>query len=66
LLIAAGAALIPFAGGTSGAYRIARSHRSVLGSVQLALEQILDRLEHGEVTRPSLIGAITSRPRLTR
>jgi uncharacterized protein YqgC (DUF456 family) len=66
LLIAAGVALIPFAGGTSGAYRIARSHRSVLASVQLALEQILDRLEHGEVARPSLIGAITSRPRLTR
>ena len=66
LLIAAGAALIPFAGGTSGAYRIARSHRNVLASVQLALEQILDRLEHGEITRPGLIGAITSRPRLTR
>jgi hypothetical protein len=66
LLIAAGAALIPFAGGTSGAYRIARSHRNVLASVQLALEQTLDRLEHGEITRPGLIGAITSRPRLGR
>jgi hypothetical protein len=38
----------------------------VLASVQLALEQILDRLEHGEISRPSLLGAITSRPRLTR
>lgn len=66
LLIAAAAAFLPFAGGTAGAYRIARSHRSVLSSVQLALEQILDRLEHGDLTRPSLIGAITSRPRLTR
>jgi hypothetical protein len=64
LLIAAGAALLPLAGGTAGAYRIARSHRAVLSSVQLALEQILDRLEHGEVSRPGLLGALASRPRL--
>jgi hypothetical protein len=65
LLIVAGVALLPLAGGTAGAYRIARSHRAVLSSVQLALEQILDRLEHGEVSRPGLLGALASRPRLS-
>jgi hypothetical protein len=66
ILIAAGVALIPLAGGTAGGYRVARSHRAVLSSVQLALEQILDRLEHGEIDRPGLLGAIAARPRLTR
>ena len=64
ILIAAGAALLPLAGGTAGAYRIARSHRAVLSSVQLALEQILDRLEHGEMNRPTLLGSLAARPRL--
>ena len=67
LIIAAGAAVLPFAGGSLAAYRVARTHRSVLASVQLALEQILDRLEHGELDRSGgLLGAITPRPRLTR
>lgn len=66
LLIAAGAAVLPFAGGTAGGYKVARSHRSVLSSVQLALEQVLDRLEHGEFARPGLLGAIASMPRLPR
>jgi hypothetical protein len=66
LLIAAGVATLPFAGGTAGGYRIARSHRRVLSSVQLALEQILDRLEHGEFSRPGILGGITPIPRLTR
>src|SRR5687768_7150608 len=67
LIIAAGAAMLPFAGGSVAAYRIARTHRSVLASVQLALEQILDRLEHGELDRSGgLLGAISPRPRLTR
>ena len=67
LIIAAGAAVLPFAGGSLAAYRIARTHRSVLASVQLALEQILDRLEHGEMDRSGgLLGAIAPRPRLTR
>jgi hypothetical protein len=34
--------------------------------VQLALEQVLDRLEHGEFTRPGLLGVIAPRPRLPR
>jgi hypothetical protein len=66
IIIAAGVATLPFAGGTAGGYRIARSHRRVLSSVQLALEQILDRLEHGEFSRPGILGGITSIPRLTR
>jgi hypothetical protein len=66
LLIAAGVAVLPFAGGTAGAYRVARSHRSVLSSVQLALEQVLDRLEHGEFNRPGILGAMAARPRLSR
>jgi hypothetical protein len=66
LLIAAGVAVLPFAGGTAGAYRFARSHRSVLSSVQLALEQVLDRLEHGEFARPGILGAMAARPRLSR
>jgi hypothetical protein len=66
LLIAAGAAVLPFAGGAAGAYKVARSHRTVLSGVQLALEQILDRLEHGEFTRPGLLGSIAPRPQLPR
>src|SRR4051812_3856777 len=64
LLIAAGVAVLPFAGGGLAGYRVARTHRGILSGVQLALEQILDRLEHGEFERSAgLLGAITSRPR---
>lgn len=66
LLLAAGGAVIPLASGTAGAYRVARSHRSVLSGVQLALEQVLDRLEHGEISRPGLLGAMSPRARLPR
>ncbi|GAC1416735.1 MAG: hypothetical protein NVSMB53_15740 [Gemmatimonadaceae bacterium] len=67
LFIAAGSAMIPFAGGSFAAYRVARTHRGVLSSVQLALEQILDRLEHGEFERSAgLLGAISSRARSPR
>jgi hypothetical protein len=67
LFIAAGSAVLPFAGGTFAAYKVARTHRGVLSSVQLALEQILDRLEHGEFERPGgLLGVISSRARLPR
>ena len=66
LLVAAGATVIPIAGSGIGAYQIAKSHRNVLSSVQLALEQILDRLEHGEFTRAGLLGTISSRARLPR
>ena|SRR5947209_3463529 len=61
LLVAAGATVIPIAGSGIGAYQIAKSHRNVLSSVQLALEQILDRLEHGEFTRAGLLGIASRR-----
>jgi hypothetical protein len=64
LIIAAGSAVLPFAGGSAIAYKIARTHRGVLSSVQLALEQILDRLEHGDFERPGLLGGISSRARI--
>ena len=67
LFIAAGAAVLPFAGSSFAGYKVARTHRGVLSSVQLSLEQILDRLEHGEFERSAgLLGAITSRARLPR
>jgi len=67
LIIAAGAAVLPFAGSSVAAYKLARTHRTVLSSVQLALEQVLDRLEHGEFERPGgLLGAISPRSRLPR
>jgi hypothetical protein len=67
LFIAAGAAVLPFAGSSFAGYRVARTHRGVLSGVQLALEQTLDRLEHGDFERSAgLLGAIASRARLPR
>jgi len=67
LIIAAGAAVLPFAGSSVAAYKLARTHRTVLSSVQLALEQVLDRLEHGEFERPGgLLGTISPRSRIPR
>ena len=39
-------------GGFTG-YRTVGSHRTILASAQLALEQILDRLEHRDLSRPN-------------
>ncbi|HET6760567.1 MAG TPA: hypothetical protein VFH13_00630 [Gemmatimonadaceae bacterium] len=67
LFIAAGSAVLPFAGSTIAAYKLARTHRTVLASAQLALEQVLDRLEHGDFERQGgLLGAISPRARLPR
>lgn len=67
LVVVAGFALLPFAGGSVAAYKLARSHRAILSSAQLGLEQVLDRLEHGEFERSGgLLGAISARPRLPR
>lgn len=67
LFIAAGAAVLPFAGGSVAAYKVARAHRKILASAQLALEQVLDRLEHGDFEqRGGLLEAISPRPRLPR
>src|SRR5256714_573749 len=52
LFLVAGAAVLPFAGGSVAAYKVARTHRTVLSSVQLAPQQKLDRLQHREVEPP--------------
>ncbi len=42
---------VPVAAGAVAGIALARSHRQTVGRVQLALEQVLDRLEHGDVRR---------------
>lgn len=67
LILAAGIAVLPFVGGAMGGYAIARGQRKVLAGVQLGLEQILDRLEHGDFARPGgFLAALDPRPRLPR
>jgi hypothetical protein len=44
-------AAVPIAAGVAIGYAVARSHRQVLERTQLALERILDRLEHGDLRR---------------
>jgi hypothetical protein len=67
LILAAGIAVLPLVGGAMGGYSIARSQRKVLAGVQLGLEQILDRLEHGDFNRPSgFLSALAPQPRLPR
>lgn len=41
-----------------GGYFVARSHAPLVARAQLALEQLLDRLERGELPRPSLLAAL--------
>jgi len=58
------AALAGTAAGIGGGYSIAKSHQQVIARAQLALEQILDSLEHGANPAPSLpsvIGAAAER-----
>jgi hypothetical protein len=63
-------ALVPaVAAGAIGYYQARRRQARTLSRAQLALEQVLDRLERGDVPRPSLLGAIaaaTSSPRNRR
>jgi hypothetical protein len=47
----ASVAAVPAAAGLAIGYAVARSHRQVLERTQLALERILDRLEHGDLRR---------------
>jgi hypothetical protein len=58
-------AAIPTAVGLVGGYVTARSHSPVVARAQVALEQVLDRLERGELPRPSLFDAIGVPPRIT-
>jgi len=45
--------LVPALGGSGIGYLVAKSHRRRVKRAQLALEQILDRLERGEIRRPT-------------
>jgi hypothetical protein len=58
--VMAAVAALPVAAAVVGGYFVARSHSPQVAGAQLALEQLLDRLERGELQRPSLLSAITS------
>ncbi|MGH7625278.1 MAG: hypothetical protein ACREOJ_08170 [Gemmatimonadaceae bacterium] len=51
-------AIVPAGAALVGGYFVARSHRPVVVRAQLALEQILDRLERGESPRAGLLGTL--------
>lgn len=51
VILSAGLAVVPIAVGSLTAYELARRHRNTFARVQLALEQALDRLEHGSLKR---------------
>ena len=60
-------AIVPVvAAGALGYYQARSRHAATLTRVQLALEQVLDRLERGELPRPSLLGAIAAVATLPR
>lgn len=51
---------VPAALGVAGFAAVVRTHRHTVERAQLALEQVLDRLEHGEARRPaSFIDVLT-------
>jgi len=52
--------VLPVAAGLVAGYFVARSHTPQVAGAQLALEQMLDRLERGELQRPSLLSAISA------
>jgi hypothetical protein len=60
-------AVVPaVAAGAIGYYQARSRHARTLTRAQLALEQVLDRLERGELPRPSLLGAIAAAATLPR
>lgn len=54
-LLVAGIGAVPLLAASAAGYYVIGTHRRILSSAQLALEQILDRLEHRELTRPDNI-----------
>lgn len=52
LIPAVALGLVPTAIGAAVGVAVARTHRQTVERAQLALEQVLDRLEHGEARRP--------------
>lgn len=57
-LLAAVLGAVPLAVGGAAGYYVVGTHRNLLTSAQLALEQILDRIEHRELSRPDLLSAL--------
>jgi hypothetical protein len=57
-IIIAAAALAPLAGGSALGWVVARGHRGTAQKMQLALEQVLDRLEYGEVRPPRTLAGV--------
>lgn len=51
--VAAAVAVLPAVAGVAGGLAIARSHRSQVERVQVAMEQVLDGLEREEITVPT-------------
>jgi hypothetical protein len=56
-------AVLPVMLAAGAGYLNARGHRESVEKVQLALEQILDRLEHGEKEKPTLLGMLQAAAR---
>jgi hypothetical protein len=56
-------AVLPAAVALGGGYVVARSHAPLVARAQLALEQVLDRLERGELPRPTLFSALSATTR---
>jgi predicted membrane-bound mannosyltransferase len=48
-------AIVPAAVGVGIGLAVARAHRTTAARAQLALEQVLDRLEHGEARRATTV-----------
>lgn len=59
-------AIAPVVAGLGGGYFVARSHASSVERAQLALEQVLDRMERGETPRGSLFSSLASSVRIIR
>jgi hypothetical protein len=47
-------------GGIAGAAQVAKAHRRLVARAQLALDQVLDQIEHGLAPRPRLLDQIQS------
>jgi hypothetical protein len=61
LLAAVAIGAVPALAGVAGGVAVARTHRQILQRAQLALEQVLDRLEHNELRRPATLLDVLAR-----
>jgi Flp pilus assembly protein TadB len=65
-LVAGGVATATSLVGMFGGYGLARRHQRLVAQVQLALEQILDRLERGEGSRSALPAMLSAAEQIIR